>query len=257
MPANHAPGIAIVSAAAGGIGLAIVERLRVDGFHVVGLDVSVDAIAALKDRLPTVQWHVCDIADDKAVADTWMKIDFSKGPLSVLINNAGIAGPTALVEDISVNEWDRTLSVNLTGAFHLTKRAVPPMKNTRQGAIINIITSSLKVGLPRRLAYIASKGGLLAMTETLARELGPYGVTCNAISPGMVDNERGRAVLAEEAQQAGMTLQDFEEQSLRYISMRCWIEPSEIAAAVAFLTSREARHITNQHISVCGNAEWE
>ena len=113
------------------------------------------------------------------------------------------------------------------------------------------------VRLPMRTSYVTSKQGVMGLTQNLARELGPSGIRVNAILPGLIDNARGRALVQRAADEAGVPFADAEAEALRYISMRCWIDPHEVGDLAVFLASNAARHISGQCIGVCGNAEWE
>jgi NAD(P)-dependent dehydrogenase (short-subunit alcohol dehydrogenase family) len=179
------------------------------------------------------------------------------GGLDVLVNNCGIAGPRGAIEDLSVEEWDRTIRVNLSGMFYALRAVLPVFKAQRAGCIINISTTSARTGLPRRLPYVASKAGVLGLTTNVAREVGPWNIRCNAILPGIVDNPRGRRIVAQVAAEKGVTAEAMETEFLRYTSMRSWVQPGEVADLAVFLASPGARHISGQLIGVCGNVEWE
>ncbi len=131
------------------------------------------------------------------------------------------------------------------------------MKKQGSGCIINISTGSAKTGLPNRLPYVASKVGVLGLSHNLARELGEFNIRCNTILPGLMDNPRGRGLVSKHAEATGQTEAAAEAEFLKYISMRSWIQPSEIADTAFFLASSEAKHISAQEISVDGNFEWE
>jgi NAD(P)-dependent dehydrogenase (short-subunit alcohol dehydrogenase family) len=175
----------------------------------------------------------------------------------VLVNNAGIGGPRAAIEDIDDDGWDRTIAVNLTGMFYCIREAARVMKPQKSGCIINISTGSVRTGLPMRLPYVASKQGVMGMTHNVARELGPFNIRCNAILPGLIDNARGRSLVARAAQEAGKSFEEAEAEMLKYISLRCWIDPLEIADTALFFASHAGRHISGQFLGVCGNIEWE
>jgi len=131
------------------------------------------------------------------------------------------------------------------------------MKQQGSGCIINISTGSAKTGLPKRLPYVASKVGVLGLTHNLARELGEFNIQCNTIFLGLMDNPRGRGLVAKHAEETDQSLEAAETDFLKYISMRTWIQPSEIADVACFLASDAAKHITAQEIAVDGNIEWE
>jgi NAD(P)-dependent dehydrogenase (short-subunit alcohol dehydrogenase family) len=131
------------------------------------------------------------------------------------------------------------------------------MKAQAAGSIINISTASVRTGLPNRLPYVASKQGVMGLTHNTARELRPFGIRCNAILPGLIDNERGRGLIAERAAALGKTIEAIEKEYLKYVSMRCWIDPAEVGELAVFLASTRARHVSGQYIAVDGHMEWE
>ena len=179
------------------------------------------------------------------------------GSIDVLVNNAGIGGPKAAIEDIDYQDWDDCIRINLSGMFYCAKQVIPAMKKQGSGCIINISTGSAKTGLPKRLPYVASKVGVLGLSHNLARELGEFNIRCNTILPGLMDNPRGRSLVAKHAEENQLTIEQAEAEFLKYSSMRCWIQPAEIADAALFLASDGAKHITAQEIAVDGNFEWE
>ena len=190
---------------------------------------------------------------ERLVADAtgWM------GGVDVLVNNAGIGGPRAALEDISYEDWDRTITVNLNGMFYCIKNVAPLMKAQNSGCIVNISTASAKVALPLRSPYVASKVAVLGLTHTVAREYGPFGIRCNAILPGLIDNARGRNILANHAKEKGVSFEEAERDFLEFISLRTWIDPTEVGDLAVFLASPAGRHITGQDIGMDGNVEWE
>jgi NAD(P)-dependent dehydrogenase (short-subunit alcohol dehydrogenase family) len=247
----------LVTAGGQGIGYAITEQVLAAGARVFICDVEPGRLDAAKAALPAVGTAVADVADPGAVAELYGVALAHLGGIDVLVNNAGIGGLRAAVEDIDDAEWARVMAVNISGAFHCVKHAVPHMKAQHSGCIINISTASVRTGLPLRTSYVTSKHGLMGLTQNLARELGPSGIRVNAILPGLIDNARGRALVQRAADEAGVPFAEAEAAALRYISMRCWIDPHEVGDLAVFLASGAARHISGQCIGVCGNAEWE
>ena len=199
----------------------------------------------------------CDVGNAADVARLFEDVEVSMGGLDVLVNNAGISGGNSPIEEIDVDEWRRTMDVNLNGMFYCVQKATSYMKAQKSGTIINISTVSVRTGMTNRLPYITSKQGVMGLTHNVARELGPWNIRCNAILPGLIDNTRGRAILARKAEADGKTLEETEAEYLKYISMRCWIEPKEVGDLVVFLSSEKAKHISGQFIAVDGHMEWE
>lgn len=247
----------VVTAGARGIGRAIAEAFLGNGDAVHIIDISKEAIAEALDSSPSISGTVCDVAEAAQVESFFTALIQSEGPVDVLVNNAGIGGPRAALEDISYEDWERCIRVNLSGVFHCIKQVAGPMKQQKQGCIINISTGSSRTGLPMRAPYVASKCAVNGLTYNVARELGPHNIRCNAILPGLIDNPRGRALAQRHGKDMGISTEAAEADMLRYVSMRSWIKPEEIAAMAVYLASPGACHVTGQMIGVCGNAEWE
>lgn len=246
----------IITAAAGGIGRAIAERFRCDGHAVHICDIDAGAVAATITALG-VTGSVTDVGDPRQVEAMFAEAMTHLGGVDVLINNHGIAGPRGFLEDLDYEEWDHCLRVNLSGMFYTMKQAVPHMKKQRSGCILNLATTSARTMLPKRAAYVAGKVGVMGLTKNCAREFGPWNIRVNCVLPGFMNNARGKGVLAKVAADRGISAEQLEKEALHYVSMRTWIEMSEIADLCAFLASDEARHISGQEIAVDGNAEWE
>lgn len=247
----------LVTAGASGIGLAIAQHYLAMGAKVYICDINAAIIEQTLNNNEGIAGGVADVGNPGMVERFVAQAINEMGGVDVLVNNAGIGGPDAPVEDISYEDWDDCIRINLSGMFYMVKQVIPVMKKQQSGCIINISTSSVKTGLPNRLPYVASKAGVLGMTYNMARELGPYNIRCNSILPGMIDNERGRHLVQKIADKDGVSYEEAEQESLKYISMRTWIQPSEIAEVAYFLSSNAGRHVTGQEISVDGLSEWE
>lgn len=243
----------LVTAGASGIGRAIAELFHARGDRVIVCDVDQAALDSIAAALPGIVTSRTDVADPAAVAAMIDRV----GPISVLINNAGVAGPIGGIETNDPDEWARCFAVNVHGAFHTIHAIAPAMRAAGEGAIINISTASTVTGLPGRSAYVASKWALEGLTRNVAREFGPAGIRVNAIRPGFMDTERMRGLMARAAERLQRPVAEVEAEALGYISMRTKIQPSEIGEMAWFLASDAARHITAQIIGVDGNAEWE
>ena len=254
---NTQPQRVVITAGASGIGLAIAERYLANGARVMVCDVQQDAIDQACITYPVLTGCVADVGIPAQVEQFIDKAQAELGGIDVLVNNAGIGGPKATVEDIDYQAWDDCLRINLSGMFYCAKGVVPGMKAQGHGSIINISTASTKTGLPHRLPYVASKAGVLGLTHNLARELGPFNIRCNVILPGKIDNPRGDALTQRYADEHNMSFTDAEDLRLQYISMRSKVKPSEIGDMAVFLASDRAKHITAQEIAVDGNSEWE
>lgn len=245
---------AIVTAAGGGAGRVIATTLANEGMRVIACDVDGAGLAALAAAMPSITVVTADVGEESAVEAVVARAD---GRVDLLVNNVGIAGPTAAVEAITLAEWNESLRVNLTSHFLFARAVIPAMKARRSGLIVNISSGSAKVGLPLRLPYVVSKGAVLSMTTNLARELGPHNIRVNAILPGAIRGDRINRVIDAKAAALGVDRAEYEKGLLRYISMRTMVEPDDIAATIAFLASPGGARISGQMIGVDGNIEWE
>jgi len=242
-----------ITAAASGIGLAVARAFAAQGDDVHVCDVDTEAVAAAAaEGLVAAQVDVADLA----ALDRWIDGVLDRlGGLDVLVNNAGIAGPTALVEDVAAEEWEHCLAVGLTSHYRTCARVIPAMKAAQAGSIVNISSTAGQVGLGMRAPYTAAKWAVIGLTKTLAIELGPYGVRANAICPGSVDGERMRSVIEREAAARGASS---EEVTLEYVggqSIARWVQPDEIADMCVFLASDAACMVSGQAIAVDGHTE--
>jgi NAD(P)-dependent dehydrogenase (short-subunit alcohol dehydrogenase family) len=247
----------IVTAGAAGIGRAIAKRFRAAGARVAICDVDAKAVTRAIDEDGEILGHCADVTNPVQAQQFVDAVTATFGGVDVLVNNAGIAGPSAAIEDVTTEDWVRSFDVNVHGAFYLTRAVIPGMKSRGQGAIINISTGSVFTLPADRSPYIASKWAIEGLTRAAARELGPAHIRVNAIRPGFVNSDRMRRILTDKAKEAGKTLAEVEGKFLEYISMRTKIEPEEIGDMAVFLASDAARHVTGQLISVDGNIEWE
>lgn len=249
--------VVVVTAGAANIGLAIAARFLAAGARTYVCDVSPHALAAALEAQPALRGHVADVSDTDQVEEFLAAVRAEAGAVDVLVNNAGIAGPRGPIEAISYADWRATMEVNLNGMFYCTRQVVPAMKSRGSGVILNISTSSARTGMVNRAPYVTSKAAVLGLTYNLARELGPFGIRCNAILPGPMDTPRGRQLLEALAAEQDRTVAEVEAEHLRFTSLRSWVAPEEIGDVAVFLASPAARHITGQMIGVCGNTEWE
>ena len=247
----------IVTAAAGGAGRVIAETFADAGALVSVCDLDQAAVDKLKAERSDIAATCMDASDEGAIEALFNGVEKRVGKVDVVINNVGIAGPTAAVEDVSLSEWNQSLQANLTSHFLFARRAIPGMKDRGAGLIINVSSGSAKTGLPLRLPYVVSKGAVLSMTMNLARELGPSGIRVNSILPGAIRGDRINRVITSKAKALGVTAEEYEETLLRYVSLKTMVDPEDIASMALFLASGAGARITGQQISVDGNIEYE
>jgi NAD(P)-dependent dehydrogenase (short-subunit alcohol dehydrogenase family) len=239
-----------ITAGAGGIG-----RVMADSFAACGAMVFVSDIdeAALAD-CPHANMRAD--AGDAAAMDGFMDAALAHlSGLDVLVNNAGVAGPTARVEDIDPAALDATLQVCLASQFHCARRAVPALRQAGSGSIINLSSAAGKFGFPLRSPYAAAKWGVIGFTRTLAIELGPDRIRVNAVLPGLVEGPRIRSVIRNKAAAAGIGDNEQTERSLSTVSLRCFVTQQDIANMALYLASPFGATISGQALSVDGGME--
>ncbi|MFI2331983.1 SDR family NAD(P)-dependent oxidoreductase [Nocardia rhamnosiphila] len=228
---------AVVTGGASGIGLAIAQRLRSDGFHVAALDRNA---AAADDSA-----YRADVTDPDSIAEALGAVREKLGPVTVLVNAAGVDGFKRF-QNIDFAEWERVIEVNLHGVFHTIQAVLPDMIEAGWGRIVNISSSSAQSGQPFMSHYVSSKSAVNGLTKSLALELGPSGITVNAVPPGFIDTPMLRR--SEERRLLGGTVEDH----IQRTPVRRVGKPEDIAATCAFLISEEAGYITGQIIGVNG-----
>lgn len=247
----------LVTGGADSVGRVIAQAFAARGDRVHICDVNAEALARTLAEQPALRGTVASVADREQVARVFAEARAWMGEVSVLVNNVGIGGPRAAIEDIRLADWQQTLDTNVGGMLHCMQQAIPAMKASRHGVILNFSTGSTRTRLPMRTAYVVSKFAVEGLTLNAARELGPHQIRCNAILPGPINNARMRGIVRSKAEAEGRAVDEVQAEMLRYISMRSMIEPEEIADMVLFLASDAARKVTGELLSVSGNAEWE
>lgn len=245
----------VITGGAGGLGRVICELFLASGDRVHVCDVTLDRHA--RGNHEYLRGTECDVGNAADVDRLFAEVGRWMPRVDVLINNVGIAGPRAPIEQVSEQDWVQIIQVNLLGAIRCMQHVLPAMKQARSGAVLNISTSSVVTRPLHRSPYNVSKAALEALTLSAARELGPFGVRCNAVRPGMMDNERMHRVLRRVAEQSGKSVQEVLEQELQFISMRSMVSMEEVARLAHFLCSPQAAHITGQLVAVDGGSEWE
>ena len=245
----------LVTAGAAGIGRAIVQAFAAKGARVHVCDLDAAALAALHGEIPGVSTSVCDIGERAAVESMVAAAAAALDGLDVLVNNAGISGPTASVEQMDPDAWDAVLRINLTGTFDVTRHAIPHLKRSGDGTILVMSSLAGRFGYPNRSPYSASKWGLIGFTKTLARELGEFGIRVNAILPGAVEGPRIERVLEGRARASGRSVDEERAAALANQSVKRFVAPEDIGALAVFLASAAGRSISGQIVPIDGDSQ--
>lgn len=240
----------LVTAGAGGIGLAIAKAFHEAGARVHVCDIDVQMLATLPEGITHTQ---ADVSQEADVDRLFQDVAHLSG-LDVVVNNAGVAGPTASIDDIDHESWTHTIDINLNGQYRVARRATPLLRESH-GLLINMASVAGRLGFAYRTPYAASKWGVVGLTKSLACELGPEGVRVNAILPGIVRGPRIEKVIADRAVKRGLSYAEMEKENLSKISMRRMVEPTDIAAMALFLSAPGGANISGQALSVCANVE--
>jgi 2-hydroxycyclohexanecarboxyl-CoA dehydrogenase len=241
--------VAVVTGAASGMGLAIGRHLAARGDRVALLDLQGDAVLRAAENLRESGARAIgaevDVTDRGAVDRALEKVRAELGPVAIVVTSAGLDAFESFT-DITIESWELVLAVNLTGTFNCLQAAVPDMLEARWGRMVTISSSSAQSGAARMAHYVASKGGVIALTKALALELAPYGITVNTIPPGMIDTPMLRRA------EADGDIANLEKMARRMIPVGRAGTPEEVAATCGFLCSDEAGFITGQVIGVNG-----
>lgn len=239
----------MVSAGGSGIGLAIAQAFVAEGACVEVSDISEAALSAA--RAAGLGTFEADVSDPDAV-EAWFGHALGVlGGLDVLVNNAGIAGPTARIEDVTPPQWDQTIAVNLRSQYLCTRQAIAHLRRSKRASIISISSVAGRVGYPLRTPYASSKWAVIGLTQSLAIELGEDDITVNAILPGIVDSQRSRDVTRAKARARGIGEREMEAEILGNVALRRMVPLADVAQAALFLASRAARSITGESLNVC------
>nr|WP_176082961.1 SDR family oxidoreductase [Martelella sp. HB161492] len=247
---------ALVTGAGAGIGKAIALALAADGWRVFICDADQQAVVAIGARDDGIDAMLCDVSDEAQVRQCVAHVlDATGGRLDLLVNNAGISGMNAPVEDTDAEDFRRTMDVNVNGPFYFLRQAVPAMKAKGRGSIINIASTAALFGYPNRTSYAASKWAIIGLTKTLAMELGPFNIRANAICPGSVEGPRIDGVIRRDAANRGMDESAVRRIYESQVSMRKFVNAEDIARMCVFLASDAAAMVSGQVIAVDGHTE--
>jgi NAD(P)-dependent dehydrogenase (short-subunit alcohol dehydrogenase family) len=245
----------LVTAGAGGIGLTIARRFVGEGAKVHVCDLDGMALSALANSDPMISRSQCDVSDRVSVKKLFGEAVGQLDGLDVLVNNAGIAGPTSKVDEMNPEDWDRCLEVCLTGQFNCTRLAVPLLRKSSNASIVNLSSAAGRLGFAMRTPYAAAKWGVIGFTKSLSIELGPDKIRVNAVLPGLVAGDRQRRVLEAKAQQRGISYAEMEQIAFSYTSIKDYVTPQQIADQILFMCSPRGRTISGQAISICGDTQ--
>ncbi len=236
---------ALVTGGGSGLGAAIATTLAGAGATVRTCDVD----------SATGADYACDVSDETAVATMFATIDDEFDHLDIVVNNVGVAGPTGGVEHMNTDDFDRCVQINIGGTFRVTQQAVRRMRQQGRGSIVNISSTAGHVPYPLRSPYSASKWAIEGLTRSWAMELGRFDIRVNCVAPGTIAGPRMSGVIEREAAAMQTTTDAVKAAYEDQVSMRTFVDASDIAATVAFLCSDAARFINGEIISVDGHCE--
>lgn len=253
--------VAVVTGGERGIGKQMALLLAREGadLAILGalpdeLEVLRKEVEALSRRCLAYKVNVSDESQVNAAIDTTLK---TLGRIDILINNAAILGPAAPVAQLSAQSWTEEIAVNLTGSFLCCRAVLPGMMERKSGKIINMTSVAGQRAYPLRSSYAVSKAGLIALTRTLAAEVGPYNIQVNAIAPGPVAGSRMKRVIEERARSTGQSLAEVEASYLGALALGRMVEEEDVARMALFLASNEGDNITGQVFNVCSGYKLE
>ncbi|UUX49351.1 SDR family oxidoreductase [Nisaea acidiphila] len=246
---------ALITAGAGGIGRRTAELFSQAGAKVFICDIDQDQLEDARDKVANLGGTLTDVSDKEALKAMFGAAVDYLGGLDILVNNAGTAGPTGPVEGVSFEDWQSCIDINLTSTFLMTQMAVPYLRDAGGGAIINLSSAAGKFGFPMRSPYSAAKWGIVGFTRTIAIELGPDRIRCNAIQPGAVEGARIDRVIKAKAEAKGISENAMRSELASIASLKEFVTADDIASMILFLCSKAGAHITGQALSVDAGLE--
>jgi NAD(P)-dependent dehydrogenase (short-subunit alcohol dehydrogenase family) len=249
---------AVVTGGGRGIGAAIAKGLAARGAHVVLSGrhaATLEAVsAAIKADGGSAEYVVGDVTDLAHLEQLMATAAGSRGTFEILVNNAGIAGPTARLVDVTPEEWDKTVAVNLTGVFLACKAALPYLERAGHGKIVNIGSVTGKQPLLNRSPYAAAKLAVVGLTRTLALEVAPQGVSVNVISPWLVEGDRLEDVVTSMSAERGLTPEQLRAEMTEGTAFKRTVNEADVVELALFLSSSAADNLTGQDINVSAGA---
>lgn len=238
--------VIIVTGAGGGMGKAIVSRLLELGAYIIGIDLSVDKLKSFNDA--RLELYDANVLDEERIAEIFLEVAEKKGRIDGLVNALGIAQSATPIEDVSLDNWNKLMNINVTSLFISTREAVKYMKANRGGSIVNIASISAVRPRPGLQAYIASKGAAESFSKAMAIELAPYSVRVNTIHPGPADTNMLGQFAAKDSDVRAAKEAIFKKS----IPLGELIQPEDIAYAVSYFISDQARLVTGATLHVDG-----
>lgn len=245
----------LITAGASGLGLEMARSFHSAGAQLTVCDVDRAALERLGTEMPTVHSMYADVSSESDVEALLTYAEQKMRGVDVLVNNAGVAGPTRRFEDVSLPEWEQTFAVNMTGQFLCARAAVRLLRKRAGASIINLSSAAGHLGMPGRVAYSASKWAVIGFTKTLAIELGHEGIRVNAVLPGAVDGPRIRAVIQAKALERNVPIEDVAKAYSGQAALGRMVSAMDVANMVMFLASDAAASITGQEMAVDGHTQ--
>lgn len=245
----------LITAGAGGIGFATATAFAEQGHRVHIADIDATAVRQAADSHPAISGSVTDVSSAEAVDALFEDLRRELGGLDVLVNMAGVSGPTLPAEELPFEQWQAVVAVNLHGTFLVTQRAIPLLQESAAGTIVTMSSLAGRFGYRDRIAYSTTKWALIGFAKTLAIELGPAGITSNTIHPGAVAGPRMDRVLQGRAEARGTTVEQERESALANQSVKAFVDPQDIAALVLFLAGPHGRTISGQQLPIDGDSQ--
>ena len=247
--------VVFITAGANGIGKETALRFRAEGAQVAICDIDADALAEMQNIDPEIRIAQCDVSDSAALTDTITAAINDFGGLDCLVNNAGIAGPTAKFEEIDDEAWQNTLHVCLSSQFYAARAAVSALRKSKNPSITNLSSAAGRFGFAMRSPYAAAKWGVVGLTKTLSIELGKDNIRVNAVLPGFVAGDRQRRVMEAKSQQRGVSFAQIEQEAFSYSSIKDYVTATHIADQILFLASQRGRMISGQILNIDGDTK--
>ncbi len=248
----------IISAGASGIGWSAAKLFLNRGATVYLCDIDKKLLNKTKKHPQNNKKlfsYECDASNENQVSAFFKKVSKKTKKIDALINNVGIAGPTGSLEKLKSKDWENTLHVDVNSHFYFTKSAIPLIKKSKNGSIVNISSTAGILGFPLRSPYAASKWAIIGITKTLAMELGKFNIRVNAVCPGTIKGDRMKRVIKDKAKFTNVSTKTVEKDFVSMSSMKQWILEEDIGKMCSFLISDDSSKVSGQVISVDGHTE--